>query len=77
MQIQTAGQSSTAGQYEGVLSGLLDYKNIHESLSKQIMKGSTNQNIEIKDNNKKLDSSNDVLNEILKELKDINNNLNK
>lgn len=75
VQIQTAGQSSTAGQYEGVLSGLLDYKNIHECLSKQIMKGHDNQNIQNQDNNK-LDSSNAVLNDILKELKDINNNLN-
>ena len=49
MQIQTAGQSSTAGQYEGVLSGLLDYKNIHECLSKQIMKGHDNQNIQNQD----------------------------
>ena len=71
IKVQTAGGSGEVG-YEGILSGILDYKEIHENLRDKLVNiqtpGATIQQTE---------NTNDiVLNEILSELKDINKKIN-
>ena len=73
IQIQTAGQSQTATGYEGYLSGLLDYDGIHSNLRDKLKSlhpisesTTTSEPINLSDEN--------VLTQILEELKKIRKN---
>ena len=76
IQVQTAGQSKTATGYEGSLSGLLDYKTIHGDLRDKlkslhpISESTTTSEPVIK-------SGENVLIQILEELKEIRRNTEK
>ena len=76
IQIQTAGQSQTATGYEGCLSGLLDYDGIHGNLRDKLKSlhpisesTTTSEPVNI--------SSENVLTQILDELKEIRRNTEK
>ena len=72
IKVQTAGASGETG-YEGVLSGLLNYESIHKDLrAKLINSQQINTNISSDINNENNDN---VLLDILNELKDINNKI--
>ena len=74
IKVQTAGASGETG-YEGVLSGLLDYESIHKDLrAKLISSQQTNTN---NTSNINTESNDNVLLDILNELKDINNKIDK
>jgi len=76
IQIQTAGQSQTATGYEGCLSGLLDYDGIHNNLRDKLKSlhpipesTTTSEPVNISNEN--------VLSQILYELKEIKRNTEK
>tara|TARA_B110000014_G_scaffold254259_1_gene234651 strand:- start:690 stop:1265 length:576 start_codon:yes stop_codon:yes gene_type:complete len=72
IKVQTAGGSGQMG-YEGILSGILDYKDAHKNLRDKLV------NIQIPNEmvTKNTSPTNDsVLNEILSELKDLNKKIN-
>ncbi len=75
IRIQTAGQSQTGTGYEGNLVGLLDYDNIHGELREKIkvLHPTSIENLQPKTTG----TENEVLDEILTELKKINRNLEK
>ena len=73
IKVQTAGASGESG-YEGILDGILDYNEIHKNLSDKLVSvqsSKSNESI----NNSSISNDN-VLLEILNELKDINKKLN-
>ena len=73
IKVQTAGASGESG-FEGVLNGILDYKEVHKNLRDKLV--STQASV----SNPSVDSSSSddmVLVDILAELKDINKKLNK
>ena len=73
IKVQTAGASGQAG-YEGVLSGILDYEEVHKNLrNKLISNQSSTSNESVKSS---IVSNETVLTDILAELKDINKKLN-
>ena len=76
IQIQTAGQSTTATGYEGCLSGIMDYDSIHGDLRDKLKSlhpisesTTTSEPVQIGNDN--------VLNQILNELKEIRKNTEK
>ena len=76
IQIQTAGQTTTASGYEGCLSGLIDYDSIHGNLRDKLkslhpISESTTTNEPI------IKSGENVLIQILEELKNIRKNTEK
>lgn len=75
IKVQTAGQSQNATKYEGNLDGLLDYDNLHAKLREKIkaFHPTNEENIEAK----KVSKDEDILDEILNELKLIRRNLDK
>ena len=76
IQIQTAGQSITATGYEGCLSGLLDYDEIHGDLRDKLK--SLHPVSESTTTSEPINSSNEnVLTKILEELKKIRENTGK
>ena len=73
IKVQTAGASGESG-FEGVLNGILDYKEVHKNLRDKLV--ATQASV----SNQSVDSSSSddmVLVDILAELKDINKKLNK
>ncbi len=72
IKIQTAGGSGEMG-YEGILSGILDYEEVHKNLRDKLVNIQTPSSAPIQ----QTENANDlVLNEILAELKDINKKIN-
>ena len=76
IKIQTAGQSKSPSQYEGSLSGLLDYETLYADLRKKIKflhpvsdSVTTSEPVKQSDDN--------ILEQILKELKEIRRNIEK
>ena len=74
IKIQTAGQSTSSTGYEGVLSGILDFNLIHQDLKQKLIKKDVINQSSVNQSELKTDSA--VLNDILKELKNINQSLN-
>ena len=73
IKVQTAGGSGQMG-YEGILNGLINYKDIHENLRNKLVIAQTST---INESVKKTNFSNDIiLDDILSELRDINKKLN-
>ena len=73
IKVQTAGASGQAG-YEGVLSGILDYEEVHKNLRNKLISNQTStSNESVKSS---IVSNETVLTDILAELKDINKKLN-
>ena len=76
IQVQTAGQSTSSTGYEGSLSGILDYKEIHGSLRDKLK--SLHPVSEAVTTSEPMSKSNEsVLNQILMELKEIRKNTEK
>ena len=73
IKVQTAGQSQTATTYEGNLDGLLDYDNLHAQLREKIKVFHPMQIVE----SKSKPSDNAILEEILDEIKQINQKIDK
>jgi len=75
IKVQTAGQSQNATSYEGNLDGLLDYDSLHAQLREKIkaFHPTNKEDIAVKSVSK----DEDVLDEILNELKQIRRNLDK
>ena len=73
IKVQTAGASGQAG-YEGVLSGILDYEEVHKNLRNKLISNQTSTSNESVKSSRV--SNETVLTEILAELKDINKKLN-
>ena len=73
IKVQTAGASGESG-YEGVLDGILDYNEIHKNLRDKLVSAQSSKSNE-SINNSSISNDN-VLFEILNELKDINKKLN-
>ncbi len=71
IRVQTAGQSQTGTGYEGNLAGLLDYDNLHGELREKIKVLHPSQTGEVKSKVQ----DNDVLDEILNEIKKIRRNM--
>jgi len=75
IRVQTAGQSQTGTGYEGNLAGLLDYDNLHGELREKIK---VLHPTSIGNNKPKTTATNnEILDDILTELKKINRNLEK
>ena len=73
IKVQTAGASGQAG-YEGVLSGILEYEEVHKNLRNKLISNQTStSNESVKSS---IVSNETVLTDILAELKDINKKLN-
>jgi len=73
IKVQTAGASGQAG-YEGILSGILDYEEVHKNLRIKLISNQTSTSNESVKNSRV--SNETVLTDILAELKDINKKLN-
>ena len=74
IKVQTAGASGQAG-YEGILSGILEYEEVHKNLRNKLISNQTStSNESVKSS---IVSNETVLTDILAELKDINKKLNK
>lgn len=75
IRVQTAGQSQTGTGYEGNLAGLLEYDNLHGELREKIkvLHPTSSGNIQPKTTG----TNNEILEDILDELKKINRNLDK
>ena len=73
IKVQTAGASGQAG-YEGVLSGILDYEEVHKNLRNKLISNQTSTSNESVKSSRV--SNETVLTDILAELKDINKKLN-
>ena len=73
IKVQTAGGSGQMG-YEGILNGVLDYEDVHKNLRDKLVNIQTPNEVVAQNTSTSNDS---ILNDILKELKDINNKLNK
>ena len=74
IKVKTAGALGQAG-YEGVLSGILDYEEVHKNLRNKLISNQTSTSNESVKSSRV--SNETVLTDILAELKDINKKLNK
>ena len=74
IKVQTAGASGETG-YEGVLSGLVEYEAIHKELRSKLIDSQNMSANSTSDTNNK--NNDDVLLDILSELKDINKKIDK
>ena len=72
IKVQTAGGSGQMG-YEGILSGILDYKDAHKNLRDKLVNIQISNEVVTQNTSPANDS---VLNEILSELKDLNKKIN-
>ncbi len=76
IKIQTAGQSQTPSGYEGCLSGLLDYESLHNGLREKL-KGLHPGSGSLTTADSIREPGDDLLGQILDELKKINQNIEK
>lgn len=74
IRIQTAGQSATATGYEGNIAGLIEWENIYDELRKILMKKKATMGITGVD---EPESEEEILKEILNELREIKEQLKK
>jgi membrane protein YdbS with pleckstrin-like domain len=72
--IQTAGQSAPASTYEGNLAGILNYASLHQDL-KERMRSIHSQDEFTKQTESVESTDNQVLSQILEEIKDLHNDL--